>query len=1260
MSTQIDSLSIKIESTSRGASAAIDQLTQSLQKLKSASGFSNIEKSLKKIEEAVTKGLSKAPSQFNQSAKAADSFGKSARKAADDTQSLGSSLKSATSSMISFLANTAGIYTLGQGLAAAWSAAREWDGISSRFAEGFGDQVYEAYDHVQKLQEALYINDQAFMQYSSNFATLARGFGVAEDAIASMSIGLTELAYDIYAKNNDFYTFEEAMNAVRSAIVGEVEPIRRAGISIMESTLKETAANLGLTTSVENMTEAQKAMLRYKAMVDQAYASSTVGTYIQELNTVEGMSRAVSQQLKGLVQTIGAALIPIVAAAMPYIQAFIQLLTMAISALAALFGVQVKSVSWGSGLDALGSSAAGATDAVKDTTQALGGAGKAAKKLKDYTMGFDELNIIKPPDDSGGGGGGGGGGGLGDDWGLDLDSLWSDSMINQATNKAKELVDRFLSFIEPFKPYFDDMLDVILAIGAGFLAWKVSTSFLDSVKALSDMNKIINGFSKKAIGITLMVTGITLSALGAYDIGYEGPKWENIVKTAIGNALLVGGSLLTFGTGPLGWAIGIGASVLIDLIGIKLGADKREMEREITRLFGDISLTDQEISDLAKKHLNTDWYVDVTMHLDLLGGLDATVTDISNAMKKLNAYGWKVETGIELSEAEKQHYIETIDSFVKTAQKYVTDRGYAVSVGIQATLGDTEVSQSIQASNAAISVTLSNYLAQLGTELQGVVNASFTDGILTIDEEQAISDLMNQIAHITDVISQSQLDAEMEVINLSYSNVEMDKESWDKYVKELKKISSEMKEAAEESVTNTLASLKANVTIATELAQADPNNAELKRQLAEAEKAYNDYLAQNPLQVAMDEIDFKINNQIYTHMVELFSKELGMAEPILQQKVQDLFVNGAMVVMPDEAYDNIGNLVMQMQSSLVNGFDAMDISSSTRKLIEEQVSDAIPTLNDLKEEVAKAQEAGVAVTQSVREGLTDIYTLKAMSSDVEEQMEGITFLIGQKLSNDPSFYDMLSKADDFGWFLNKELAMGITSNLQFVEDASSGMVNVISNGIKVGVIEKTPDLVENLKNMGVTLTKSLNTGATLETPLHSFIGTIENTLTKGGASAVTAAGTLGSSMGTSLGSHMSSAATSLVNSTLSSLQSTYNSNASRLQGKPSSVTFNRVAVQMMASGGMPDEGQLFIAREAGPEMVGSMNGHTAVANNDQIVEGISAGVYSAVLAAMSQGNSNNTANVNVYLDGKQITSAVEKRQRERGATIMTGGVTFGY
>lgn len=95
-----------------------------------------------------------------------------------------------------------------------------------------------------------------------------------------------------------------------------------------------------------------------------------------------------------------------------------------------------------------------------------------------------------------------------------------------------------------------------------------------------------------------------------------------------------------------------------------------------------------------------------------------------------------------------------------------------------------------------------------------------------------------------------------------------------------------------------------------------------------------------------------------------------------------------------------------------------------------------------------------------------------------------------------------------------------------------------------------------------------------------------------------------------------------------------------------------------ASGGIVPSGQMFIAREAGPELVGTMGGHTAVANNQQIVAGIYEGVKAAMQDAGSS-NSGGTVSVNVYLDGKQITAAVEKRQRERGATIYPGGVLSG-
>ena len=84
-----------------------------------------------------------------------------------------------------------------------------------------------------------------------------------------------------------------------------------------------------------------------------------------------------------------------------------------------------------------------------------------------------------------------------------------------------------------------------------------------------------------------------------------------------------------------------------------------------------------------------------------------------------------------------------------------------------------------------------------------------------------------------------------------------------------------------------------------------------------------------------------------------------------------------------------------------------------------------------------------------------------------------------------------------------------------------------------------------------------------------------------------------------------------------------------------------------ASGGFPDEGQLFLANEgSAPEMVGSMGGRTAVANNDQIVEGIRQGVYDAVVAA--NGNGNGDVSVKVYLDSREIKAGQQRLNRAWG------------
>ena len=83
-----------------------------------------------------------------------------------------------------------------------------------------------------------------------------------------------------------------------------------------------------------------------------------------------------------------------------------------------------------------------------------------------------------------------------------------------------------------------------------------------------------------------------------------------------------------------------------------------------------------------------------------------------------------------------------------------------------------------------------------------------------------------------------------------------------------------------------------------------------------------------------------------------------------------------------------------------------------------------------------------------------------------------------------------------------------------------------------------------------------------------------------------------------------------------------------------------------ANGGFVNTGEMFIAREAGPEMVGRIGSRSAVANNDQIVEAVSSGVYNAVSSAM--GNGNRDISVRVYLDSREIKSGQQRLARATG------------
>ena len=108
------------------------------------------------------------------------------------------------------------------------------------------------------------------------------------------------------------------------------------------------------------------------------------------------------------------------------------------------------------------------------------------------------------------------------------------------------------------------------------------------------------------------------------------------------------------------------------------------------------------------------------------------------------------------------------------------------------------------------------------------------------------------------------------------------------------------------------------------------------------------------------------------------------------------------------------------------------------------------------------------------------------------------------------------------------------------------------------------------------------------------------------------------------------------------------------------VKYPKFSVSYYAKGGFPDFGQMFIAREAGPELVGTIGNRNAVVNNDQIVESVSTGVYQAVLAALgSNSDEGGDTQIVINLDGEKIYENQQKVARGRGYNLGMGVFSFG-
>lgn len=610
------------------------------------------------------------------------------------------------------------------------------------FTASMGEYASAAQEYAERVSEIVGIDPAEWLRNQGVFMTITKGFGVASDRAYTMSRNLTQLGYDISSFFN--IPFEEAFQKLQSGIAGELEPLRRLGYDLSVARLQQEAYTLGIEKKVSTMTQAEKAELRYYAIMTQV--TTAQGDMARTLNAPANQLRVLQAQVTQCARAIGNIFIPALNAILPYAIAVAKVIRLIANVIASLFGFALPEIDY----SGIGATVGGVADSTQDIGDGLGNATKKAKELKNALLGIDELNIISPPEDTSGSGAGGigdiGGGGLG----FDLPTY--DFLDGAISSKVDEIVQKMKEWlglnkeIDSWADLFDTRLGKILltvgAIGAGLAAWKIAKGVADFVKyitsfkgfgagwaglgalgLLSDLNEFIGYFQDflengatfqnvvgmiseftGAIGDCLIILGnlkiggalkvaqgIGEIAVAIKDISESGVNWEN-ANTAIRGLtnIAIGIGVFTGNLKVAAWGLAIqGFTSIITEIGANWDAIKQ----------GDWSGVDKVTLIIGA--------------LEVLGGL-AMALDVFSKLKEVATIGKASEAVTTVATAT-----ETLDTTVSTKlSPNLTSLAKNLGLGIVIV---AEVAAAALLITGAI-ILLGEGLAQVGESWQPVIN----------------------------------------------------------------------------------------------------------------------------------------------------------------------------------------------------------------------------------------------------------------------------------------------------------------------------------------------------------------------------------------------------------------------------------------------------------------------------------------------------------------------------------------------------------
>lgn len=477
----------------------------------------------------VSNGFSAFPSKIQKLITSTEKYNASARKATSTTGKFTSGLKALNVAAVAIT-----FRKIGHFIAQAVTESNKYQEDLNLFTVALGQYADEAKEYAEYVSDIMGIDPAQWLRNQGIFNTLLTGFGDTAERAQLMSQNLTQLGYDLSSYAN--IPIEEAMLKLQSGISGELEPLRRLGYDLSQAKLQQTALNLGIKESVANMTQAEKAELRYYAIMTQV--TTAQGDMARTLEAPANQLRILQAQLTQAARAIGNIFIPVLNAILPYAIAVVQVIREIANALANLAGFKLTEVDY-SGVN---SAAVGAGSLADNLDDAAG----AAKKLKQYTAGFDELNVFAPNTGSGSGAGAGGAGGF--DFDLPTYDFLGDA-VQTRIGEIKKMIEDTLAEITTIVSGFMLAVGAILVVTGVNIPLGVGLMAAGAVGLAATVGLNWTAMSSELASTLALITGVVggfLLALGAI-MAFSGANLPlGIALMALGGASLVTAAVINW------------------------------------------------------------------------------------------------------------------------------------------------------------------------------------------------------------------------------------------------------------------------------------------------------------------------------------------------------------------------------------------------------------------------------------------------------------------------------------------------------------------------------------------------------------------------------------------------------------------------------------------------------------------------------------------------------------------------------------------